>query len=47
LRDKVSLARNWLGPDATVMFMAPDDELDAVVEETLRNRFLWPVFDPG
>jgi len=47
LGDKVSLARNPLGSNSTVMFVAPDDEIDAVIEETLGNGFLWPMFDSG
>jgi hypothetical protein len=47
LRDKVSLAGDWLGPDAAVMFVAPDNEIDVVIKKTLWNKFLWSMFDPG
>jgi hypothetical protein len=29
------------------MFVAPDNKIDVVIEETLWNGFLWPMFDPG
>lgn len=29
------------------MFVAPDDEIDVVIEEAFWDKFLWPMFDPG
>ena len=45
LRDKVPLPRDWLRPDATVMFVAPDDEIYAIIKKPLWNGFLWPMFN--
>lgn len=45
LRDEVGLAFHLLGPDATVMLVAPKDQLDRIVEHALGNGLLWAMFD--
>jgi hypothetical protein len=29
------------------MFVTPDNEIDVIIKETLRNEFLWPMLDPA
>jgi hypothetical protein len=47
LGNVVILASNWFWQDSTVVFVTPNNKIDAVIEHSFRNIFLRAVFDSG